>query len=272
MKQLSEAIAFTGQQEEIPPAFRPLADFPLIILVGLTGVGKSTIISLLQTRLDFTLLPDRRKITDEIIITSLQQEDGDVPTVVADRVKRFDYTARYRASYPGGMAHALSRLAVDPGRDGSLLFFDGLRGLNEVQHATTYFPQARFIVLDAPDITRLTRLLKRGDLFDTTKLPTSLEGQTMMAALKSIPYIEAVFSEEELSQISHFAYAGGLPLDELLKKVSIIVEEGRNYDSSTARVYLTSTLPRRQVLVIDTAVQSPEAVAKRIIEWLNIAS
>jgi putative ribosome biogenesis GTPase RsgA len=76
MKQLSPAIAFIPSQEEAPPQFRPLTDFVLVILVGLTGVGKSTIIAALQERLDFTLLPNRRNITDEIIITSLQEEDG----------------------------------------------------------------------------------------------------------------------------------------------------------------------------------------------------
>jgi hypothetical protein len=87
------------------------------------------------------------------------------------------------------MTHALSRLAVDPTGAGSLLLFDGLRGLNEVQHAATYFPQAHFIVLDAPDTVRLARLLKRADTFDTTQLPASTEGQTMLTALISIPDI-----------------------------------------------------------------------------------
>src|SRR6266403_461146 len=140
MKQFSPTISFIPSQEETPPQFRPLTDFLLVILVGLPGVGKSTVIASLQERLDFTLLPNRRKITDEIMIMSLQQEDGYPPTPVTDRVKRFEYTARYRARYPGGMAHALSRLAVDPAGAGSLLLFDGLRGLNEVQHAANYFP------------------------------------------------------------------------------------------------------------------------------------
>jgi hypothetical protein len=218
------------------------------------------------------LLPDRRKITDEIIIMSLQQEDGYAQTPVTDRVKRFEYTARYRDKYPGGMAHALSRLAVEPARLDSLLLFDGLRGLNEVQHAATYFPQARFVVLDAPDTVRLARLLKRGDSFDTTYLPTSTEGQTMLAALVSIPDIAVVFTAEQLRQISQVAHAAALPVDEVVRKASIIVEERRNYDSSTARVYLSSSLPRKQVLVMDTATQPPEAVAKQVLEWLDIKS
>jgi dephospho-CoA kinase len=269
MKLLTDMIALISPTGERPPAFRPLTDLPLIILVGLTGVGKSTVISLLRSELDFTLLPDRRKITDDLIIMSLQEEDGYVPAPVTDRVKRFEYTARYRAKHPGGMAHALSRLAIDPARAASLILFDGLRGLNEVQYATGYFPQARFIVLDAPDIVRLGRLLKRADTFDTTKLSTSLQGQNIVKALSAIANIEAVFTEEQLRQIGSMAYYNDLSIEDVVKKASIIVEERRNYDSSTARVYLASVLPPKQVLVIDTAAHSPEAVAGQIKEWLK---
>jgi hypothetical protein len=201
---------------------------------------------------------------------SLQHEDGYPPTPVTDRVKRFEYTARYRARYPGGMAHALSRLAVDPAGAGSLLLFDGLRGLNEVQHAATYFPQGHFIVLDAPDTVRLARLLKRADTFDSIRLPASTEGQMMLTALISIPDIGTVFSAEQLRKISQAAHAAALPVDEVVKKASIIVEERRNYDSYAARAYLTSSLTCKQVLVIDTARQPPEAVTKQVMEWLNI--
>jgi hypothetical protein len=167
------------------------------------------------------------------------------------------------------LAHALSRLAVDPTGVGSLLLFDGLRGLNEVQHAVTYFPQTHFVVLDAPDTVRLARLLKRADTFDSIHLPASTEGQTMLTALISIPDIGTVFSAEQLRKISQAAHAAALPVDEVVKKASIIVEERRNYDSNAARAYLTSILTRKQVLVIDTATQPPEAVTKQVMEWLN---
>lgn len=269
MKQLTDTLALISATGEVPPAFRPLANFPLIILVGLTGVGKSTVISLLRANLDFTLLPDRRKLTDDLMIMPLQKEDGDAPTPVTDRVKRFEYTARYRAKYPGGMAHALSRLALDPTKAAPLILFDGLRGLNEVQHAAGYFPRARFIVLDAPDIVRFSRLLKRADTFDTTQLPASLGGQNIIKALSAIANIEAVFTEEQLRQIGHIVYSNDLPVEDVVKKASIIVEERRNYDSSTARVYLTHALPPQQVLVIDTAAHPPEAVAGQIKAWLK---
>jgi len=269
MKFLADAIAFVDQTETPSPPFRPLTGCALVIVVGLTGVGKSTVIDLLRKQVDFTLLPNRRKITDEIIISSLQQADGHAPHPVTDRVKRFEYTARYRAKHSGGMAHALSRLAVNTERTGNLLLFDGLRGLNEVQHAATYFPQAHFVVLDAPDMVRLNRLLKRGDTFDTTKLQTSLADRNLLAGLQSVSNIEAIFSPEQQQQIARMAYAARYPVDETVKKVSIIVEERRNYDSSTARVYLSHNLPPERVLVVDTATQSPHAVAERVKKWLG---
>ena len=269
MKDFNAAVAFIPCQEEVPPRYRSLTEFLLVILVGLTGVGKSTVIASLREKLNFTLLPNRREITNEVIIRALQEEDDYPPTQVTDRVKRFEYTARYRARHPGGMAHALSRLFVDSTHAGSLLLFDGLRGLNEVQHAAISFPQAYFIVLDASDTVRLARLLKRADIFDTTSLTASSGGQTMLTALTAIQGIAAVFSREQLHQISQAANAAALPVDEVVKRATVIVEERRNYDPITTRAYLTSNLSPEQVLIIDTATQPPEAVTAQATEWLN---
>ena len=57
MKKLSEAVAFTLDDEKPPVVFRSLAEFSLVILVGLTGVGKSTVVDLVNEHVDFTLLP-----------------------------------------------------------------------------------------------------------------------------------------------------------------------------------------------------------------------
>ena len=269
MKLLNNSLAFTFKDESLPPGFEPLARFPLVIVVGLTGVGKSTVIDLLNEQLNFDLLPNRREITDEIIIASLQQADGAPPHIVTDRLKRFDYTARYRTQNPGGMAHALSRLAYKPANPDTLLIFDGLRGLEEVQHGATYLPHSRFIVLDAPDMVRLTRLLQRGDAFDNVALKTSLAGHNMIAALMSIPNVDAVFDEAELRQISRIARANERSIDDVVKKAAIIVEERRNYDSNAARVHLSSTLPPHRVMVVDTAAHPAEEIAVQVGEWVT---
>ena len=93
MKDFNAAVAFIPCQEEVPLRFLPLTEFLLVILVGLTGVGKSTVIASLREKLNFTLLPNRREITNEVIIRALQEEDDYPPTQVTDRVKRLEYTA-----------------------------------------------------------------------------------------------------------------------------------------------------------------------------------
>ena len=262
------ALAVANQDNNIPAGFRPVADLNLVIVVGLTGVGKSTVIDLLADMVDFTLLPNRREITDHIIIATLQQADGQTPYTVSDRVKRFEYTARYRALHRGGMAYALGQLLLNPSMVEPLLVFDGLRGLDEVQYAAEIYTKARFLVLDAPDSVRLGRLLKREDRFDTTQLVTPLSGSNLIAALLAIPDIEAIFSEEELQQISRTARAARRTIDEVVKKTAIIVEERRNYDSRAARVHLTHHLPEDQHLVVDTENQTPQVIAKTVKAWL----
>ena len=273
MIRLTDAVAYVSEVEHAPPHFQALTERPLVVMVGLTGVGKSTILKALAQRgVDYTPLPDRREITNQIIIALLQQEDGQSIQPVFDRVKRFEYTARYRAKFPGGMAHALSRIVVDPAQTRPLLVFDGLRGLNEVQHAISYFPRARFVMLDAPDMIRLNRLLKREDAFDTTTIRTSLATQNLMAALTAVPNIEAVFAEEQLRQIARTARATEISADAVVKKITIIVEERRNYDSSAARVHLTRTLAPKQVLVLDTSTHPVDVLARRMAEWLTVDS
>ena len=80
----------------------------LLILVGLTGTGKTTTVNALRgVGLNFSLLPNRREITDEFIIGYLQKLDGEPVAPVTDRTERFVYTRRFREMFAGGMAEAL---------------------------------------------------------------------------------------------------------------------------------------------------------------------
>ncbi|RMF03198.1 MAG: hypothetical protein D6768_06510, partial [Chloroflexi bacterium] len=176
MKFLSDNLAFSTHPADFPAGFAPLATLPLVILVGLTGVGKSTVVAGLQRRVPFTLLPNRRALTDDTIIAAMQTEAGRPVQLETDRLKRFEYTARYRQKYPGGMAHALSRLALRQDAARQPVLFDGLRGRDEVWHAVELFPAARFVVLDAPDRVRLSRLLTRNDAFDRVEGQPGLAG------------------------------------------------------------------------------------------------
>ena len=149
-----------GAGSPLPDSWRPLAACPLMILVGVTGVGKSTVLAhLAEFGLDYALLPDRRVLTDRLIISAMQAQEGGPIQPVTDRGLRFDYTRRYREQYRGGMAHALAQVSASPVLAGRLLLFDGLRGANEVQHAAQALPQARFAMLEAPDAVRVQRLL-----------------------------------------------------------------------------------------------------------------
>lgn len=266
MKYLDDTLAFSLDPAEIPEGFLPLTHLPVIIMVGLTGVGKSTVIDLLGKEVAFTLLPNRRALTDEIIIASRQKEAGEPVQRVTDRIKRFEYTARYREKNPGGMAQALGQVVVKTAQENEPFIFDGLRGLNEVQHGSSYFPHSRFIVLEAPDVVRLNRLLNRGDQFDVVEGRSEAVDQSLREALRSIPEIEAVFAPQQLSQIAQIT--ADYTTEEILKKVAIIVEERRNYEPEISRDYLIQTLPPRRVLSIDTTTTTPQGAVERIRAWL----
>ena len=243
-----------------------------MIVVGLTGVGKSTVLENLRHHLDFTLLPNRREVTDAIIIAAEQTAADEPQLPVTDRLKRFEYTARYRARNPGGMGHALSRLVVKTDRPETHLVFDGLRGLNEVQSAAAHFSQARFVVLDAPDMVRLTRLLDRGDAFDQAAVHTAQSSQNTVAALMGIKDIEAVFNKEECRQIARVARSSGWASDDVVKKTSIIIKERRNYNPDAARVHLQHTVPPARLLTVDTDQHSAAAVTDLVNSWLTTHS
>jgi len=261
------SVLDTGQPR--PARYKTLAELAPVILVGLTGAGKTTALNVLAEQgQQFTLLPNRRSVTDIMIIGWLQQESGQEPQPVTDRLARFEYTARYRARFPGGLAHALSRLVIDTADIQSYLIFDGLRGLEEVRYATVYVPQARFVVLDAPDMVRLARLLNRGDAFDTAAVGITPGNQDLIAALTGIPHWEVVFTPQQLQEIAAAVQNAQLPGEDVGQKVSIIVKERHNYDSAAALNFLSQELPPHRLLVVDTAAEPPEAIARRLAGWL----
>lgn len=241
-----------------------LAAFPLLIFVGLTGVGKSTTLAALAaTGHPLTVLPDRRVLTDDLIISALQSQDGEVPQPVKDRGKRFEYTRRYREQYPGGMAHALTQLRVDPALAGTtLLCFDGLRGAGEVRYAAQHLPLAAFVVLDAPDLLRVQRLLGRGDTFD--RLETGTDGQAGEALV--LPGADEIFRPEELRYLQALASDGIVTPADLQSKVAIVVAERQNYDPAGAIEQLARHAAER-TLVVDTARWQPPEIAQKILDF-----
>jgi hypothetical protein len=242
----------------------------LIFLMGLTGVGKSTAVSALQrSGVPLTLLPNRRALTDELIIPEMQRAAGRPVQAVTDRLERFELTRRYRERYPGGMVHALGHylegrhLETHPGEGQGTVVFDNLRGLDEARAATQTFPGARFVLLDAPPLVRLLRLVGRHDRFDQVAA-TRLENSSFAKQLRALDGLEAVFDASELARLE----ARGVPEGDLLKAVRIILGETRNYDMAAAAAYLRDVKDARSFLQLDTAAIPVDEVQARIQGWL----
>ena len=269
-----------------PPAgWVAIVDMPVLILVGVTGVGKSTAVDALRTRWgEISLLPNRRKIADLLVIPTVQGWDGDPPTTVTDRRRRFDYTGRYRQRHPGGLAHAFSRLVLQrrpavPGR-GAVTIFDGLRGADEVSFAAQSLPLARFAVLNAPDVVRVERLLQRQDAFD--QVSENSGGQRPVPSddtpdatrhcssasdggfrWEEVAEGQDLFTGEEQDHLAALVSRGEVDGAELAAKIAIVAAERRNYDPHAAVEILRAAALDRTV-VVDTTTHSPTEVAAKL--------
>jgi len=254
--------------------WQPLADVDLTIFVGLTGVGKTTTLeAVADLGFTLTLLPNRRTLTDDLLIAELQLADGDPVSTVRDRAQRFAYTRRYREQYAGGMAHALAQLLVKRNVPTTNVFtidtvdvrylFDGLRGVNEVTHAARLLPRARFVVLTASDFVRVQRLLGRNDQFDQVAV-----SDKQIEAVDLLGEAASLFSAKEEEQLYALVQTGQVDPAELQAKLKIVQTERQNYDSDASIDALLSVAPQR-TLVVDTAIYSPQQVAEQIVTFLQ---
>ncbi|WP_457637898.1 hypothetical protein [Oceanithermus sp.] len=228
-------------QEE--PGFQPLASLRLLVVVGLTGVGKTTF----TRELGWPLLPNRRELVDRYILPRLGAEGR-----ALDRGERFELTARWRRLHPGGLAEALAAAYARPEWP---LVFDGLRGEAELAFARQNLPLAYFAVLEAPFRVRLERLLRRGDGFDRVRGRPAEPG-----ALRSLA--AGLLGEDELAELARTYPAG-----ELAEKLGILAAEQRNYDPEGARRALKGC---RRALFIASEQTEPAAAARRVQKWLEV--
>ncbi|RME64441.1 MAG: ATPase [Caldilineae bacterium] len=244
-----------------PPGWRPLTAQPLLILVGVTGVGKTTTVRAIQRlRPDLKVLPNRRFLADRLVIPAVQRAWGEEVHPVTDRVQRFAYTRAYREQHPGGLAHALSTLILDPTQWPGLLLFDGLRGVDEVRFAAQALPKAHFGVLHAPDSVRVERLLTRRDAFD------QVESQAAGAGLRwsDIPESEELLSPEERERLAGLVTQGVIAPDDLRAKIAIVAAERRNYDPAGA-INVLQTLAPGRTTIVDTTQATPDEAAAQIL-------
>ncbi len=230
--------------EAAPPGARPLAQQPLLILVGLTGVGKSS----LMAELGYPALPDRREVVDRYVLPRY----GYSPDQPLDRSQRFALTRRFREEHPGGVAEILARSHTQPAWP---LLFDGLRGEAEVRYALEHLPQCRFVLLEAHDLTRLSRLLSRGDAFDQVQLrPEELHALQTLA--------QGVLSPAELAEALSF----GVGAEALAAKLKIVAEERKNYDPDGPRRALQGS---SRALFLNTEALSLAEEVAAVRGWLE---
>ncbi|MEH2173533.1 AAA family ATPase [Nostoc sp.] len=258
----------------VPKDWLPITSFPLLIIVGMTGVGKSTITkALAEEGLDFTLLPNRRVLTERVIIAPMLKMQEKLVQPYC-RIKRLTYTRIYREHFPGGMGHILASLHINPQEVNSMLVFDSLRGENEVRYAAKALKNAKFVMLTAPNMVRLERLLKRHDSFDRIayqELDNSRqifpEALTNFASL-GVPEASAYFTLKEEQEILELVGKQVVTGVELREKLKIFVEESQNYDSVSTEQILEAMDTSDRSLIIDT-IASPQESAKTIISQLR---
>lgn len=289
MRLLSDTLAVRLSDDDFSlsgsGAWQSLVEQDVIIFVGLTGVGKTTTLDAVSALgFSFTLLPNRRSLTDDLLIAELQLADGDPVEAVRDRAQRFAYTRRYRDLYAGGMAHALAQLVLKvdpvdpPPRPPPRYLFDGLRGANEVTHAAQIFPRASFIVLTASDFVRVQRLLTRNDEFDQVSAPNPHAAQDNLAtgelSRDELPADDllgeaaSLFAPSEQRDLQELVRSGAVDPEELRAKLKIVLTERQNYDSIASIDALNAVAPKR-TLVVDTAAHDPQQVGEQIVRFLQ---
>lgn len=228
--------------QPLPRGSRPIRDCPLLVFVGLTGVGKSTLLE----SLDLPLLPNRRELVDRYVLPLL----GAGPA--ADRSARFERTRAYRQRYSGGLAHALAQCSTCPTWP---LLFDGLRGEEELSYARANLPRARYVVLEASDRVRLERLLGRGDAFDNIVE----EPGRRSAAARDLA--ERLFCKQDAEQILRW----DVPEKELVAKLEILASERESYSPEGARRALAGSPAAR---FVDSERLGPAQVADEVRRFL----
>lgn len=264
----------------LPPATVPhgrvsLAQAPILVLVGLTGAGKTaTVAGLAGCGAVGAVLPDRREITDRIILPAMT---GDPTLKVTDRIERFRLTGAFRERFPGGMGDVLVRLTVDDDRGAVLresgwLVFDGLRGEAETA-AAARLPNAVFAVLQAPPELRVARLSLRADPFDRAASGGTNDSERSTTDERYSRTLEErglgdLLTAPELERLAGRLAHASADLAAVGSAVSIVVEESRHYDPDAALAVLERLAPTRTV-VVDTAENGVDAVVDKVAAALD---
>jgi hypothetical protein len=262
----SYITGYLGHGSGALQGWKPLKDEPLVVFVGLTSVGKTTTFEALEAQgVNFTLLPDRRDMTDHLIINPILATEGKAPYKMS-RVERYPFMLRYRAMFNGGMAHGLTRCWFDPSQTAPILMMNGLRGENETSYAVEALPNARFVALIAPAFVRLQRMLKRNDPHDRVKQSSSDNFYSNdITSFADLGVAEAVkiFNAAEEQALIEMVQDGAVSAKDLQDKLKIMVIDHESYDSDGSAI-LQKLVPERTI-VIDTTMHTPTQVASLIV-------
>lgn len=248
------------------PRGERLSDRPLVVLVGLTGAGKTTTVDRLAAAGEATvILPDRRALTDDVILPMMTGRPGPV----TDRVERFKLTAAFKERHPGGMGDVLKWLVLPADLPPGMVLFDGLRGEAEVTAAVA-LPKARFAVLDCTPEDRLQRLCGRNDPFDRVGArpvpsPTASGVPAIRSALASTGFGGLVAPDVLERTVESLATVDPAVIS---RSAAIIVEESHHYDPAGARDAL-ARLALERTLVLDTGTMGPGEIAEAVATWLR---
>lgn len=229
--------------------FVPLARLSPVMLVGLTGTGKSTLVRELMARADDAQpmltdhIPTRRQLTDLIVIPSAQHALGEPLAPVTDRAERFRLSRAYRQHVAsGGTAAAFAQLSVRV-PSGGVLLSEGIRGAVELTWAFAH-TSWRVVELTVPPLERLKRLTGRDDPFD--RIDTgALDWSFLPEALHD--------TAREMLQRGEIS----------ANAIAIARAESANYRDS-----LQVTPPSGRYLVLDTATTSPAALAEQVAAFI----
>ncbi len=136
-----------------------------IILVGGTGVGKTTLIDSLRKKYGEVEVINRRLLVDKHVIPAYGNylSAKDRPFDPMDRTQRFDSTQWYIAQGNPGLGK-LVELELDEA-ESEVVIVDSLRGVDEVRYAMDHI-EGMFVVLDASEEIRIKRMVGREDSFD----------------------------------------------------------------------------------------------------------
>ncbi len=148
-----------------------VTELPVLMLVALTGTGKSTTLAVLAAQRAVRgihyddWLPARRDLANMVVIPAAQVLLGEAVAPVYDRVQRFRYTRAFAEHVPGGLAAAFALLHLNHKPD-HVLVSEGIRGAGEIAFTLERCHRWHVMELVIDPVLRLKRLSSRRDSFD----------------------------------------------------------------------------------------------------------